>query len=126
MLRNHLDLRRQLQSTAKELTATLPEPRDLDEARILLRAAQKNVKQLNKKASRLRITYLKEQAKVLDGNNDTKAAEIRRRIIKAEELTQMFKKLRSYLRPNQHSSLSHVMIPADGKPPKEAKQWQRV
>ncbi len=63
---------------------------------------------------------------LLDGNNDPKAAEIRKRILKAEETKRMFQKLRSYLRPKQHSSLSHFMVPADGRPPKQATEWKRV
>jgi hypothetical protein len=126
MLRTHHDLRRQLHSITAELTVPLPAPRNQEEAQTLLRAAQQNVRTLNKKASELRISYLEEQAQLLDANNDVKAAEIRRRILKAEELTRMFKKLRSYLRPNLHSSLSHVLVPSDGKPPKQAKTWKRV
>jgi hypothetical protein len=62
----------------------------------------------------------------LESNNDPKAAEIRKRILKAEELVRMFKKLRSYLRPHQNSNLSHVLVPADGKPPKKADKWKRI
>jgi hypothetical protein len=123
MICNHLDLRCQLQSITVALEATLPAPRNLTKAQALLKAAQKNVKELNKKAAILRVTYLEEQAMLLEGNNDKKAADIRQRILKAEQLTQMFKKLRSYLRPNQHNHISHVLVPADGKPPKELNDW---
>jgi hypothetical protein len=88
----------------------------------LLQAAQKNVRELHKKAASLRASYLEEQAVLPDGNNDPKAAGI----VKAEELKCMFKKLRSYLRPNQHSSLSHVMVPANGRQPKQATDWKRI
>ncbi len=76
MLYNHLDLKTQLKSIQAALSTTLPAPRDRDEAQLLLRAAQKNIKDLNKKAASLRILYLEEQAMLLDGNNDPKAAEI--------------------------------------------------
>jgi exonuclease III len=126
MLKNHLDLRRQLISIQQELPTPLPEPRTINEAQTLLRSAQQNVREMNKKAAALRMTFLEEQALLLESNNDPKAADIRKRILKAEEITRMFNKLRSYLRPAQQSSLSHVMIPADGLPPKEAHEWQRI
>ena len=126
MLLNHLDLRRQLRSIQSNLEETLPEPTNRDEAKAFLRVAQTNVRELNKKAATLRMTYLEEQAMYLETNNDPKSAEIRKRILRAEEMKRTFKKLRSYLRPNQHNSLSHVMIPSDGLPPKESKEWQRV
>jgi hypothetical protein len=126
MLSNHLDLRRQLNSISVELAKALPKPRNIAEAKTLLTVAQQHVKDLNKKAATLRISYLEEQAMLLENNNDPKAAEIRKWILKAEELTRMSKKLHSYLRPNQTSSLSHIMVPADGKTPKEAIEWKRV
>mgnify|MGYP000270317267 CR=1 FL=1 len=63
---------------------------------------------------------------LLDGNNDPKAAKIPKRILKAEEMKRMFQKLQSYLSPNQHSSLSHVMVPTDGRPPKQATERKPV
>jgi hypothetical protein len=63
---------------------------------------------------------------LLEGNNDPKVADIQKQILKAEEITRMFNKLCSYLRPSQQSSLSHVMIPADGLPPKESKEWKGI
>jgi hypothetical protein len=126
MLHNHFNLKNQLKSIQAALSTTLLAPRDRDKAQLLLQAAQKNVKDLNKKAASLQILYLEEQAVILDGNNDPKAAEIRKRVLKAEELKHMFKKLQSYLRPNQHSSLSHVMVPADRRPPKQATEWKRI
>ena len=126
MLANHLDLRRQLESIQSSMTETLPEPRNRNEAKLFLRSAQQHVRDLNKKASELRITYLEEQARLLETNNDPKAADIRKRILKAEELIRMFNKLRSYLRPHQQSNLSHVLVPSDGKPPKEAMEWTRI
>jgi hypothetical protein len=53
MLTNHLDLHRQLISIQHELPDQLPEPRNIAEARTLLRAAQKNVHDLDKKAASL-------------------------------------------------------------------------
>ena len=74
----------------------------------------------------LQMTYLVEQAVLLESNNDPKSAEIRKRILKAEELTRMFKKLWSYLWPNQHNNLTHVVVPTDGLPPKESQHWTHM
>jgi hypothetical protein len=65
-------------------TDQLPVPRDQEEAQLLLRAAQKNVKDLNKKAATLQMSYLEDQAMLLEGKSNPKAAEIQKRILKAE------------------------------------------
>jgi hypothetical protein len=76
MMCNHLDLRRQLKSISSTMAETLPEPRNTEEAQTLLKAAQKNVKVLNNKSALLYITYLEEQAMLMEGNNDPKAADV--------------------------------------------------
>ncbi len=53
----------------------------------------------------------------------TRARRQRERIIKAEAIKTMYKKLRSYLKHHEHSRLSHIQVPGDGLPPKQSKQW---
>ena len=62
MLTNHLNLRRQLDNIQAELTAPLPEPRNRLEARQSLTTAQTQVRDLNKQAATLCMSYLEEQA----------------------------------------------------------------
>jgi hypothetical protein len=53
MITNYLDLRNQLRLIESTFEIMLPAPRNCEEAQALLRAAQKNVKDLNKKAATL-------------------------------------------------------------------------
>jgi hypothetical protein len=111
ILHNHLDLTNQFNLIKAKLEETLPEPRNQEEAQTLLRAAQKNVRELNKKAAALRMLYLEEQAMLLEANDDPKVAESWKQILKAKEMIQMFKKLQSYLQePAQQSQPRHDTI----------------
>jgi hypothetical protein len=123
---NNLDLHSQLENLSKVLDNELPIPATINKARQLLRDAQKNVRKVTSKAAELRITFLKEQAQDLEGNDDEKAALIRKRIVKAEEIKMMYMELRCYLNPQGRSNLIHVMVPDDNLPPKEAKLWHSV
>ncbi len=123
MLQNRLDLASQLATLAEALDEELPAPEDVEQAQLLLRAAQKQLRKVNKNASELRNTHLEEQIRQLKDDDEGKAAKIRERIIKAEAIKTMYKKLRSYLKPHEHSRLSHIQVPGDGLPPKQSKQW---
>ncbi len=95
MLVNKLDLRRQVDSIEQELDKKLPYPTNIEEAKqLLIRSAQKYVRETTKKAAELRKTYLKEQAIQLETADDPKTAEIRKRIAKAEAIKKMYMKLR--------------------------------
>ena len=126
MLSNSLDLRTQLESLEKVLDETLPFPNNIEEAKQLLRSAQKYVRDVTKRAAELRKTYLEEQAQNLDAEDKEKAALIRKRIVKAEEIKQMYMKLRRYLKPQGRSSLNHIMVPDDDLPPKIAQLWRSI
>jgi exonuclease III len=123
MLRNHLDLGNQIDSITAVLDEVLHTPIDVEQAQLLLRSAQKNVRELNKKASALRATFLEDQIRQLQEDDEGKAAKIQEKIIRAEATRAMYKKLRSYLKPTEHNRISHIQIPGDGKPPKESKVW---
>jgi hypothetical protein len=123
MLRNRLDLAKQLESLAEVLDEELPAPENVEQAQQLLRAAQKHVRQVNKQASELRSTHLEDQILQLKDDDEGKAAIIRERILKAEAIKTMYKKLRSYLKPSKHNRLCHIQVPGDGLPPKQSKQW---
>jgi hypothetical protein len=62
MIINNLDLRTQLATMIQELDEELPTPSTIDEARQLLRDAQKLVRETTKRAAELRVSYLEEQA----------------------------------------------------------------
>jgi hypothetical protein len=51
---------------------------------------------------------------------------IRERILKAEAIKMMYKKLCSYLKPREHNCISHIQVPSDGLPPKQSKQWSNI
>jgi hypothetical protein len=126
MLINNLDLRTQLKSLEEALDETLPFPTNIEEAKQLLRSSQKYVRDVTKRAKELRRTYLEEQAINLEAEDKEKAAMIRKRIIKAEEIKQMYMKLRRYLKPQGKSSLNHVLVPDNNIPPKIAQLWRSV
>jgi exonuclease III len=126
MLINKLDLRTQLESLEKVMDEILPFPSTIEEGKLLLRSAQKYVRDMTKRASELRRNYLEEQAQNLEAEDQEKAAMIRKRIVKAEEIKQMYMKLRRYLKPQGRSSLNHVMVPDDDLPPKIAQLWRSV
>ncbi len=123
MLRNRLDLASQLLSLSEALEEELPAPENVEQAQLLLRAVQKYVRKVNKNASELRNTHLEEQIHQLKDADEGKASKIRERIIKAEAIKTMYRKLRSYLKPSEHNRLSHIQVPGDGLPPKQSKQW---
>ena len=81
------------------------------------------MRELNKRASELRITHLEDQIRHLEDQDDGKAAKIRDRILKAEAIKAMYKKLRSYLKPQTHNRLSHIKVPDNGRPPKQSTSW---
>ncbi len=126
MIVNNLDLLNQLVSLVHVLDEDLPIPLNIDEARQLLQDAQKNVRDLTKKAAELRVSHLEEQATNLEGIDDKKAALIRKQIIKAEEVKKMYMKLRRYLNPQGRSSLNHIMVPNDDLPPRIAQLWRSI
>jgi exonuclease III len=126
MLRNRLDLAKQLDSLAEVLDEELPAPENVEQAQQLLRAAQKHVRKVNKQASDLRTTHLEDQISQLKDDDEGKAALIRERIIKAEAVKTMYKKLRSYLKPTEHNRICHIQVPGDGLPPKQSKQWTDI
>ena len=123
MLKNNLDLTSQIASVCAEMDEDLPSPDTVEHAQLLLRAAQKHVRELNKRASELRVTYLEDQIRQLQDQDEGAAAHIRERILKAEAIKAMYKKLRSYLKPREQNRISHIQIPCDGLPPKQSQQW---
>ena len=126
MLRNHLNLLTQAASVQADLDEVLPVPTDVEQAKALLRDAQVQVRELNKRASELRTTYLEEQIRQLDQDNKAQSARIRERIIKAEAIKAMYKKLRSFLKPYDQNRISHIQVPKDGLPPKQSQEWQDI
>jgi hypothetical protein len=71
---NNLDLPSQLASLTQALDKELAGPSNIDEARALLGDAQKQVGEITKKANKIRITFLEEQARSLAADDDKKAA----------------------------------------------------
>jgi hypothetical protein len=126
MMLNNLDLRTQLDSISAELETPPPSPTTDEEARQLLRQAQKKVRDITKRAAELRVTFLEEQATNLEAVDKEKSALIRKRIIKAEEIKKMYVKLRRYLKPQDRSSLHHIMVPDDDLPPRVAQLWRSI
>ena len=126
MILNKLDLQRQIDSITQVLDEALPAPSNLEEARQLLREAQNNVRNITKKAEEIRITYLEEQARDLEAADNDKAALIRKRIAKAEEIKKMYIKLRRYMKPQGRSNLNHILIPDDNLPPRIAQLWRSI
>lgn len=69
---------------------------------------------------------MEEQAQILKATNAEEAAKIQKRIVKAEEIKQMYLKLRRYLKPQGRSSVNQIMVPDNDLPPKVAQLWRSV
>jgi hypothetical protein len=91
----------QIDTIFAELDKELHRPDNVEQAQLLLRLAQKYVRELNKRASNLRVTHSEDQIRSLKDIDNEKAAKIREHIIKAEAFKKMYKKLRSYLKPER-------------------------
>jgi hypothetical protein len=72
------------------------------------------------------VSHLEKQGTDLEGIYDKKAALIRKRIIKAEEVKKMYMKLRRYLNPQGRSSLNHIMVPDNDLPQRIAQLWRSI
>jgi hypothetical protein len=90
---NNLDFQSKLVTLTQELDKELPEPSNLKEARQLLHNAQKNVREITKRAKELRVTFLEDQAQNVEADDKEKAGLIQKRIIKAKETKKMYMKL---------------------------------
>lgn len=126
MMVNNLDLSHKIVTLLEQLDKEVPAPSNINEARQLLRDAQKLVRDTTKKAAKLCISYLKEQSNNLEAIDADKAALIQKHILKAEAIKKMYPKLRRYLNPQSCSNLNHVQVPDDNLPPKLAQLWQSV
>jgi DNA-binding ferritin-like protein len=106
-----------VESIYQEIDEEIPAPANLKETRQLFRDSQKNVQTITKKAAALGITFLEEQAQNLEAVDNAKAAMIRKRIAKAEDINKMYLKLCRYLNPQGQSSLNHLKLPDEDPSP---------
>jgi hypothetical protein len=79
-----------------------------------LRAAQRNLKELSKKADVLREEHLRELIDQADEHSDDRSFQKRLQSIKkAHERQQHYKRIRSILKPTQNGGLSYILVPKD-------------
>jgi hypothetical protein len=88
MLINKLDFTSQLESLLQALDEELSAPSNLEEARKLLRDAQKSVQEITKRASELRVTYLEEKAQSLEAIDKEKAPSNQENVLQTLEIPQ--------------------------------------
>jgi hypothetical protein len=91
-----------------------------------LSAIQKTIRKLRKEARQRRQDFLTRRVDFECGGDTEKAAKIRMRIQKAEDLRQVCTKISHVVKPNQSSGLSTVLIPVYNPDPKQATIWQRI
>lgn len=86
----------------------------------LLKQSRKEVRQCRKQASSLRLEFLDHL------ESDPTKSKIIKRIRQAEEVRRMYLKIRFILQPSSESVITHIQIPADNLPPKQAREWTTI
>ena len=89
-----------------------------------LKTARKEVRDIRRNAIALRDEFL--LSKASDPDNPTHITKIIARIRRAEELKRAYSKLRHLLKPTNKTLVTHIEVPADSTPPKNATNWTTI
>jgi hypothetical protein len=91
-----------------------------------LKDAQLQVRKLRKIARNKRQEFLTRRVDFECGGDAQLAAKVRARILKAEDLKIVCKKIRHVVAPQQSAGLTSVLIPVDHEDPKQATVWKKI
>ena len=88
--------------------------------------AKSKLKSIQKEAYRHREEWLREKA--LDAAHDSNITveQATVNLASREKSKRMYSRIKRDLSQNQRSSVYYIEVPADGKPPKQSKQWKEV
>ena len=109
-----------IQHLQSRLQEPLPLPATTISTKTALRDARQSVREIRRNAVSAREAFL------LDREADKSVSKIIKRIRRAEELKRGYAKLRYLLKPTQSSMVTHLEIPTDNTPPKQATSWTRI
>jgi hypothetical protein len=116
-----------LAKVSAKLDTSLAAPSTQRDCHLLLSAIQKTIRKLQKEARQKRQDFLTRRVDFECGGDNEKAAKIRVRIQKAEDLRQVCRKISNVVKPNQSAGLATVLvIPVDNANPKLAKIWRKI
>lgn len=105
-------------------------PATVQECSTRLREAKRAVKEIVDKSVQHRDQERRERIKELSSSlckNDKEQGKILRRLQKAEDIKQLFKKLKVLRDPHQRQGVTRIEIPLQsGEDPKECEEWQQV
>jgi hypothetical protein len=136
-IRNRCSLKTQLERLIRKLPAKQRTQYTVDhqqynllDSQIALRQARNERYQVIAKASEFRKLFLQEQAAAAALAGDEDKERILERLLKAQERSDMYRRLHHVFKPNHAGAISHLEIPAaeDWKwpyDPKGVTQWKR-
>jgi hypothetical protein len=117
---------RALTKIKSKLDTPLLDPLDQRECHSYLKDAQLKIRKLRKIARQKRQDFLTRRVDFECGGDQQQAATIRARILKAEDLKSVCRKLRNIVSPSQSAGLTSVLILVDHIDPKQATVWKTV
>jgi hypothetical protein len=135
-LRNNRNYKIQIERLASKLSAKSRTSYDLDgsytlqECQLALRTARQQRYNVMSKASEFRMMFLQEQAAAAALNSDDPKEKILERLIKAQERSDMYKRLHHVFKPINTGPISHIEVPTDADwkwpyDPKTVTGWKR-
>ena len=89
-------------------------------------AAKSKLKSIQKDARRHREEWLQEKALDAAQDNNISVEQATVNLASREKSKRVYSRIKRDLSHNQRSSVYYIEVPADGKPPKESKQWKEV
>ena len=99
-------------------------PDNLQQVQHQLRVARNDVRSIRRNAVSERESFLLTKEQHCDNPSDL--TKIIKRIRRAEEIKRGYTKLRYLLKPSQASLVTHIEIPTDDTPPKQASSWECI
>jgi hypothetical protein len=125
-IRTQRDMTAQIQKRQAQLATPIPLPSTLVETNAKLRASQKEVRELSRKAYDLRNEQKKELADAIATTEGSSKEKALQRVQRAQHTKEMFARLPS-IKPRTSTGISMIKVPVD-KPnnPKEALIWKTI
>lgn len=120
VLEHSCDKTRAIEHLQTRLHNPITLPNTIQDLKSQLKQLRREVKQIRRDAIQHREDFLATLALSKD------VAKFIKHIRKAEEMRRGFSKIKFATKPNVHSMVTQLDVPADGLPPKQAQQWRRI